>query len=133
MIPQKQLTSIKTTKPPKPLKNIRSNMQKQRTTSPIKKPVTNPQLSSYKNPNIPRTFPKMNPVGVAHTTKPSGAYDGTKKPKIYEDGAVAGGMSIGSSSVSPISGPQTDTTASAIGAAYHRKKKLQNIIRRKVP
>lgn len=82
-----------------------------------------------------------------HNTSPSGEWDSPKK-KMYEDGvgggggAVASGMSVGGGSVSPISGPQADPTASATMSAQHanaqhddkkKKKKKFEMFRRKKP
>jgi hypothetical protein len=127
MIPPKPLAA----KPPKPLKSIRARAQAKRTTSPIQKAKPNPQLMAFKNPGIPRKFPKQNPIHSPQNTAPSGRWDEEVIKEMGAGGAggggLASGMSIGGGSVSPIAPPDAS-------AAYSlQRKKLQNILRRKRP
>jgi hypothetical protein len=59
-----------------------------------------------------------------HNVKPSGRWD----ESVNEDGAV---MSVGASSVAPISGPQANPTDAAVGAATQLKKKYKMLFRKK--
>ena len=80
------------------------------------------------NPLKPRVLGKTPRTSSAHITGPTGRWDGNMR----EDGGVvmSAGATSTSSSVSPLNGPQQDSTATAVMSA---RKRYKSMLRRPKP